>query len=89
MARLSQRIFNKGYMGLFGFGHAELALRHEFYAQGREQGGKLTQLAGVVGRQHDAAQGFGNLGGSHGANCIGRGVARGPCPPLIARGNLG
>ncbi|MNT62936.1 hypothetical protein D3C72_2007020 [compost metagenome] len=80
MARLGQGIFNKGHMRLFGFGHAELALRHEFYAQGREQGGKLTQLAGVVGRQHDAAQGFGNLGGSHGANCIGRGVARGPCP---------
>ena len=27
-----------------------------------EQGGKLTQLAGIVGRQHHAAQRFGNLG---------------------------
>ncbi len=50
-----------------------MRVRRLLDAERGEQGGELTQLAGIVGRQHDAAQGFGNLGGSHGVNCIGRG----------------
>ncbi|MNV66041.1 hypothetical protein D3C71_1587740 [compost metagenome] len=68
-------------MRLFGLGHAQFALRHQFDAQGSEQGGELAQLAGIIGRQHDAAQGIGNLGGSHRANCIGRSP---PAPPGCA-----
>jgi hypothetical protein len=86
MAGLGQRIFDKGDVGLFGLGHAQLALRDQFDAQRREQGGKFAQLAGVVGRQHDAAQGFGNLGSSHGANCIGRGLRAPPARAIPLRG---
>ncbi|KAG0938569.1 hypothetical protein G6F31_015430 [Rhizopus arrhizus] len=74
MARLGQGVFDEGDVRLFGLGHAQLALGHQFDAQGSEQGGKLAQLASIIGRQHDAAQGIGNLGGSHKPNCIGHGL---------------
>ncbi|MNT15699.1 hypothetical protein D3C72_1507680 [compost metagenome] len=84
MARLGQRVLDEGDVRLFGLGHAQFALGHQFDAQGREQGGKLAQLAGVVGRQDDTAQGIGNLGGSHSANCIGPGRRQAIRPALLA-----
>src|SRR5512141_2226001 len=49
MACLGQCVFHEGAMRFFGFGNAQLRLRHHLNAERREHSLEFAQLAGIVG----------------------------------------
>ena len=53
MARLGQRVFDKGAKRLVGLADTELGLRQQFDAQRRKQGAEFGQFAAVVGCKHE------------------------------------
>jgi hypothetical protein len=52
VARLGERVFDEGAVGLLHLRDAELGLRHHLHAERGQHLAELAQLAGVVACEH-------------------------------------